>query len=356
MTAPTITEELESRPRPHRLRPADGERRGLREDDPFEARLAQIERSVAAYARSARRRARAAKKFITKHRHEYHRKKVRVASGLVLRTTGVVVAGAYLAARGAVVHGRRAYKRTSPHVRRVAGGAARAGYAYTTVYGRHMATTVRRKALRAAARQRAAMRRRRTLRANPDLHASLVASGAMSTRSIRVARRAAQLFADTSAPWKTPAEPRPKKPALAVVSRVHTTRTAPKPSGGSMSKPSVPAMASTNPAYHLSHGFRLLAEVDPDRWLEWLYFLQETATAFRIGSESYTQLAIHMDLRRRMDPRALAPLYLISGGMSQLADLSLASANKFWQLYSDRLDKKNNRGRAMNNEEQFFSE
>ena len=310
--------------------------------------------------------------MITKNRYQYRQKPIRVATGMVVRTTGVAIAGAYLATRATVVHGRRIYKRVAPHARRIAGGTARASYAYSTVYGHHAATTVRRRALRAAARHRTAHRRRRLLRANPDLHAALVATGSMSTRSMRIARRAASLLdTDTSPPKSTtpkpaapkvkPATTRPVTPGRASTNPTPPTRPAPNPSastktgGNTMSTPSVPAkMHSTNPAHHLMAGFRLAGETEPDNWVSWMQFLQGSAAAFRQGSESYTQLALTMDLKHRMDPRALVGLYTMGGALGQLSDLTVASAHTFWRLYSDRLENNGARGRAMTDETKFF--
>lgn len=321
--------------------------------------------------RRAHRAARRAGRVITKHRSQYSRKKVRVATGMVLRTTGVVAAGAYLATRGAVVHGRRTYKRIAPHVRRIAGGVSRASYAYATVYGRHAATTVRHRAMRAVARHRVTQRRKRTLKANPGLHAALVASGVMPTRDPRIARRASALFATSVGPPRrrpTDHSSRPPRAARSAATpkdraraaRPHPTRparTTPATTtagGNTMSTPAVPAkLHSTNPAYHLNTGFKLAGEYEPESWVGWLQFLNGTASAFRQGSESFTQLALHMDIKRRMDPRALAGLYTLGGAIGQLGDLAVASAHTFWRLYSDRLEN-DGRGRVMDDEGRFF--
>lgn len=110
---------------------------------------------------------------------------------------------------------------------------------------------------------------------------------------------------------------------------------------------------STNPAYHLDTGFRLAGQYEPETWVGWMQFLQGTAAAFRQGSESFTQLALYMDVKRRMDPRALAGLYTLGGAIGQLSDLSVASAHTFWRLYSDRLES-HGRGRVMDDENRFF--
>src|SRR5690606_17285105 len=156
---------------------------------------------------------RRAKAVITKNKHQYRQKPIRVATGMVVRTTGVAAAGAYLATRGAVVHGRRTYKRIAPHVRRIAGGVSRASYAYATVYGRHAATTVRHRALRAVARLGVTQGRKRRLKANPGLHPALVASGVMPSRDPRLARRAPALFATSvGPPRRRPATSSPRPP------------------------------------------------------------------------------------------------------------------------------------------------
>lgn len=121
-----------------------------------------------------------------------------------------------------------------------------------------------------------------------------------------------------------------------------------------MSTPAVPArLHSTNPAYHLTTGFKLAGEYEPENWIGWIQFLNGTAGAFRQGSESFTQLALYMDLKRRMDPRALAGLYTLGGAIGQLGDLAVASAHTFWRLYSDRLEN-DGRGRVMDDEGRFF--
>src|SRR5690606_27998084 len=157
-------------------------------------RLDAFERDAVEYMRDMRHRAKQARRFVTKNSHDWKRKKVRTTVGMAGRVAGVALAGGYLAARTGVKHGRRVYKRTAPHVRRVAGHAARYVHTRATVYGQHYATRVRRKALRTIARHRVAGRKRQQLRRDPLLHAALVANGQMSTRNMQIARRAAGLL------------------------------------------------------------------------------------------------------------------------------------------------------------------
>ena len=119
----------------------------------------------------------------------------------------------------------------------------------------------------------------------------------------------------------------------------------------------VPAkLHSTNPAKHLMTGFKMIGEYEPESWVGWIQFLQGMAKAYRQGGESMIQLALYMDVKRRMDPRALSGLYVLGNATGQLGDLSAASAHKFWALYADRFDRSSGRGRTMDDETRFFGE
>lgn len=112
---------------------------------------------------------------------------------------------------------------------------------------------------------------------------------------------------------------------------------------------------TTNPASLLEQGFKLTGNYEPITFIDWMQQLRGQAAAFRQASESYLQLAIYLDLKRRMDPRALSALYVIAAASGQMADTFIAAANQFWVLYADRLDN-NYRGRVMDDERQFFSQ
>ncbi|MBA8827839.1 hypothetical protein FHX42_005246 [Saccharopolyspora lacisalsi] len=407
--------------KPKKSATSTGARRDLDDhDDAFERRLHQAEASATERMRDMRHRAKQARRTVLKNKHKYQNKKVRVAGGMALRVTGVGIAGGYLATRSAVKGGRRAYRAASPHVRRVAGHATRAGYAYATVYGHHYARTTRQRVLRTAARHLVSRRRRQQLRSDPLLRAAMVANGQMPTRNIADARRAAGLLDPRTKQGNgrprrhRPAAGRRTPPATGRQDReaikradgirrdphqlirtqegdewafgivdsdvkrsppkhVRDALRTPPPSrrrstptgapdggdtrftdqGGSPVTTGIPQ--TTNPVAALDGAFKLVAEYNPANWHDWIQQLRGQAAAYRQASQSYLQLAMFLDLRRRMDPRALAGLYVVAAAMGQIADLFIATANTFWQLYSDRFENAG-RGRTMDDENSFFNQ
>lgn len=115
------------------------------------------------------------------------------------------------------------------------------------------------------------------------------------------------------------------------------------------------AQGTTNPASVLENGFRLVGDYVPVNWADWMQQLRQQAGSFRQASQSYLQLAVFMDVRMKMDPRALMGLYVIAAAMGQTADVFIATANQFWTLYNDRFEN-SGRGRTMADESSFFGQ
>ena len=376
-------------------------------NDPFERRLAAAERGTAEYMRDMRHRARQARRVVGKNAGQWRTKKMRTSVSIAGRAAGVTVAGGYLATRSTVKTARRAYKRSAPHVRRVAGHTARTVASYASVYGEHYARRAQRTAVRMRARARVAGRRREHYRRDPLYRASMIAHGQTETRSLRDARRAAHLLDPRSKRTTRRRGRQHRVPAAGHRRRANTaqqerrqdaatrararavrsnpygripvpehqqwdravdasrtqiptqqsTNTQPTsapttPRGGAMA---TTTGNTTNPASLLEQGFKLTGNYEPITFIDWMQQLRGQAAAFRQASESYLQLAIYLDLKRRMDPRALSALYVIAAASGQMADTFIAAANQFWVLYADRLDN-NYRGRVMDDERQFFSQ
>ena len=109
-----------------------------------------------------------------------------------------------------------------------------------------------------------------------------------------------------------------------------------------------------NPTTDLQKGFVALAEFEPEDYHDWMQLLITLSQTLRDGAEAMTLLTERMDVKERMDPRALHKLYMAGQTLGAAMQLVAGSSKDFWRLYQDRFEQDSNRGRTMRDESNFF--